>query len=103
MIVATQDTSDAFRSHRIGSSIAVIAVLLGFIAATYLMVAVVVDTLSSPSIAAVVLESWAAASVAPIAVDESSASDALHRAPESTDASRECAPSAGIDSACKFN
>jgi hypothetical protein len=55
-----------------------------------------------PNAAAVVLESWAAAS-APITVGESSASDALDRTSESTDTSRECAPIAGIDSACKFN
>lgn len=101
--MATQDTSDAFPSHRIGSPIAVIAVLLSFIAATYLMVAVVVDTVSSPNAAAVVLESRVAASIAPIAAGESSASDALDRTSESTDTSRECAPRAGIDSACKFN
>jgi hypothetical protein len=110
IFVATKDINHDADSHRARFPIKAAAVLLGIYIATYLAVAAEVHFLASPDAAAIVAadnstapSAAATASSPPVGAGESPLSEWLDRASEWTDTSRECAPSAAIDSKCTFN
>jgi hypothetical protein len=108
MFVATKDSSRDAGSHRLGSPIQAAPILLAVVIAMYLAVAGVVHVLVSRDAAAVVPDSSptpasaATASDPPVSAGQSS-SDSVDQDSERTDNSRECRPSAAIDSKCIFN
>ena len=112
--MATRASSHQAGSHR-GPPIETAAVLLGvcllaIYTAMHLAVGGIVHALGSASAAVAVApdRSMASASASTASsftggTGESSTSDALGQASERTDDSRECMPSAAIDSKCIFN
>jgi hypothetical protein len=109
MFMATRDSIRDAGSDRIGSRIQAAPILLAIVIAMYLAAAGVVHVLVSRDAAAVVPDSSrtpasaATASDSPISAGQSPPSDSLGDGSERTDNSRECRPSAAIDSKCIFN
>jgi hypothetical protein len=105
--VATKDSSRDAGSYRIGSSSEAVAILIAIFAAMSMYVAVV-NVLVSPDAAAAPASSltrpWAApASNALVSARQSLASNAFDQDSERVDSTRECGPSAGIDSQCIYD
>ena len=110
--MATNDPNHDTGSHHIRSTIQAAAVLLGINIAMFLVVTgiVYVHVLTSHDASAaiapassVVPPAAATASRPPLGEPESPPSDSLEQVLKRTDSSRECGPSAGIDSDCIYN
>lgn len=96
--MATKNPSQDTGSRRHKST----EILLGICIAAYLTVAGVVHVLASPSAAAAIAPD-STTSISKTGVRESLQSDSLAQLSEQADNSRECMPSAAIDSECIFN
>jgi hypothetical protein len=100
--VATKDSSRDAGSYRIGSSNEAAAILIAIFAAMSMYLALV-NVLISPDAAAAPTSSLtrpsaAPASNPPVSARPSLASNAFDQDSERVDSTRECSPSAGIDS-----
>jgi len=113
--VATRDSRREAGSHRASTPITAAAVLLGVCLlnvyiAKHLPVAGVAHALAAPNAAVAVAPDRSPASAPSVTASsftagagESSTSESLGQVAERTDNSRECRPSAAIDSQCIFN